>query len=142
MKWLLYFLTLALFLSLFTVCIAGGQTQSTTPSGIQYEDLVAGSGTVAAPSGVATIHFIIWIDNNGTKGKKLFSSYERGRPVAFKIGTDKVIQGWNEGVVGMQPGGKRLLHIPAHLAYGAKGAEDMVPPNTNLIYEIDLISVK
>lgn len=141
MKTLRFCLTLPLLFGLVNVCIADGQTR-TTDSGVQYQDLVVGDGAPAAPNDVATIHFIVWIDDNGAKGQTLISSYDRGKPVAFKIGTNKVIQGWNEGVTGMQPGGKRLLYIPAHLAYGAKGAEDMIPPNTNLIYEIELMGIK
>lgn len=141
MKTLRFFLTLPLILGLINVCIADGHTRS-TDSGVRYQDLVVGSGVPAAPNDVATIHFIVWIDDNGAKGQTLISSYDRGKPVAFKIGTDKVIQGWNDGVSGMKPGGKRLLYIPARLAYGARGAGEMIPPNTNLIYEIELISVK
>jgi FKBP-type peptidyl-prolyl cis-trans isomerase len=141
MKMLRFWLALPLLFGLINACIADGQTRS-TDSGVQYQDLVMGSGTPAAPNDVATIHFIVWIDVNGNKGQALFSSYDRGKPVAFKIGTDKVVQGWNDGVSGMQPGGKRLLFIPARLAYGARGAGEMIPPNTNLIYEIELIRIK
>ena len=110
--------------------------------GLTYRDLKVGSGAVAGTGKVAVIHFTGWIDNNGKKGEQFFSSREDGKPVAFKIGTDLVIEGWNRGVVGMQEGGKRRLMVPSALGYGAAGAADIVPPNADLIYDIELLEVR
>ena len=110
--------------------------------GLTYRDLKVGSGALAETGKIAVIHFTGWIDKNGKKGEKIYSSREGGKPVAFKIGTDMVVEGWNRGVVGMQEGGKRRLMIPAELGYGARGAADLVPPNANLIYDIELIEVR
>ena len=141
MKTLRFCLSLPLLFGLINVCIADGQIRS-TDSGVRYQDVVVGGGAPAAPNDVVSIHFILWVDDNGAKGQTLFNSHDRGKPVTFKIGTDKVIQSWNDGVPGMRPGGKRLLYIPARLAYGDAGAGEMIPPNTNLIYEIELIGLK
>jgi hypothetical protein len=76
--------------------------------------------------------------------KKLpfFNSRDQGEPISFKVGTDKVIEGWNIGVIGIQVGGKRRLLVPSKLAYGAEGAGQVIPPNAALIFEIELLEVK
>jgi FKBP-type peptidyl-prolyl cis-trans isomerase FkpA len=113
-----------------------------TEGGLTYRDLKVGSGAVAEIGKIAVIHFTGWIDKNGKRGEKFFSSHDQDKPVAFKIGTDMVIEGWNRGVVGMQEGGRRRLMVPAALGYGAGGAADIVPPNADLIYDIELIEVR
>jgi len=113
-----------------------------TEGGLTYRDLKVGSGAAAEIGKIAVIHFTGWIDNNGEKGEEFFSSHDQGKPVAFKIGTDMVIEGWNRGVVGMQEGGKRRLMVPSELGYGDRGAADIVPPNADLIYDIELVEVR
>ena len=110
--------------------------------GLTYRDLKVGSGAVAETGKIAVIHFTGWVDSNGKRGEKFFDSREDGKPVAFKIGADMVIEGWNLGVAGMQEGGRRRLMVPAKLGYGARGAADIVPPNADLIYDIELIEVR
>ena len=100
------------------------------------------SGRTAEIGKVAVIHFTAWFDVDGTKGKMIFDSRDRGEPVAFKIGTDGVIKGWNIGVAGMKTGGRRRLMVDSDMAYGAKGSGDAIPPHADLIYEIELIEVK
>jgi len=126
----------------FTALSCAADDLILTPSGLAYRDLEFGHGEIAEDGKIAVIHFTGWLDHNGTKGKQFIDSRERGKPLAFKIGTDRVMQGWNIGVVGMKPGGKRRLMIPAALAYGAEGVEDLVPPNAALIFDIELIEVK
>jgi FKBP-type peptidyl-prolyl cis-trans isomerase len=115
---------------------------SVAEGGLTYSDLKVGTGAVAETGKTAVIHFTGWIDDNGNKGEQFFNSRDEGKPVAFKIGTDMVIKGWNLGVVGMQEGGRRRLMVPSELGYGAKGAADIVPPNTDLIYDIELIEIR
>lgn len=105
-------------------------------------DLEAGIGSTAEVGKIVVIHFIGWLDENGEKGKRIFNSRDRGKPVSFKLGTDRVMQGWNIGVAGMKVGGKRRLFVPYELGYGEQGAEDVIPPNTNLIFDIELVGVK
>ena len=111
-------------------------------SGLKYQDLVVGTGATAEIGKVVVVHLSGWLDDNGRKGVKFFSSYDRGKPVSFKLGTAKVLQGWNEGVAGMKVGGRRRLMIPANLGYGAKGAGAIVPPDANLIFDIELLEIK
>ena len=113
-----------------------------TPGGIRYQDLQIGSGAPVGEGDVVTIHFTAWIDAEGAKGEMIFNSYDHSTPVTFKIGAEMVIEGWNDGVAGMLPGGTRLLHIPARYAYGEKGSGETIPPDTDLIYEVELIGVR
>jgi len=119
-----------------------GQAITVPGSALKYQDLEVGTGATAEVDRVVVVHLIGWLDDNGRKGKEFFSSYDRGKPVSFKLGAAKVLQGWNEGVAGMKVGGRRLLMVPANLGYGAKGAGDIVPPDANLIFEITLLDVK
>jgi peptidylprolyl isomerase len=114
----------------------------TTPAGARYRDLQPGSGEIAAPGDIATMHFTGWLDDNGRKGREFYNSRSQGTPVSFVIGTDRVMPGWNDGIIGMQPGGKRLLFLPPELAYGAKGVQDIVPPHASLILIIELLDLE
>jgi FKBP-type peptidyl-prolyl cis-trans isomerase len=111
-------------------------------SGIKYQDLKIGTGVIAEIGNIVVIHVIGWLDDNGQKGVKFIDSNERGKPISFKLGTEKVMQGWNLGVAGMKVGGKRILMIPSELGYGPKKAAEIVPPNTDLIFEFELLEVK
>jgi FKBP-type peptidyl-prolyl cis-trans isomerase len=121
-------------------CAAGGFT--TTASGVQYKDLKPGTGAPAEVGDVATLHFIGWLDDKGGKGREVYDTHSRGEPVSFVIGTNSVMQGWNEGVIGMKPGGKRLVKVPAELGYGSRGVQDVVPPNARLIFVIELMDLR
>jgi FKBP-type peptidyl-prolyl cis-trans isomerase len=109
----------------------------TTPSGLKYWELKKGSGAVAKAGDSVQVHYTGWL----TEGKKFDSSVDRGSPFAFKLGAGMVIKGWDEGVAGMKVGGKRQLHIPAELGYGARGAGDAIPPNADLIFDVELLGV-
>ena len=111
------------------------------PSGLEYKDLKVGSGPAAQTGSTVAIHFAGWVDKNGQRGKEIYNSRKEREPVSFVIGTEKVIQGWNEGTIGMQAGGTRMLRIPPALGYGAKAVEDVIPPNANLLFIIELLEV-
>jgi len=109
----------------------------TTPSGLKYWDLKKGTGAVAKAGDSVQVHYTGWL----TEGKKFDSSVDRGSPFVFKLGAGMVIKGWDEGVAGMKVGGKRQLHIPAELGYGARGAGDAIPPNAELIFDVELLGL-
>jgi len=115
----------------------------TTPSGLQYEDTVAGSGDTARSGQHVHVHYTGWLHDpsapNG-RGRKFDSSKDRGQPFSFSLGAGQVIGGWDEGVQGMQVGGTRVLLIPPQLGYGARGAGGVIPPNATLVFEVDLLS--
>ena len=115
----------------------------TTDSGLRYEDHVVGNGAVATAGKVVEVHYTGWLDaGGGKKGDKFDSSVDRGRPFSFPLGMRRVISGWDEGVAGMKVGGKRTLYIPANLGYGARGAGNVIPPNADLIFDVEVLAVK
>lgn len=132
-----------LVMALFFAAVSSAQKGFVlTAGGLRYRDIKIGSGEAAEAGKVAVIHFTAWLDDNGTKGRQIFNSREERQPVAFKIGAAEVIPGWNIGVAGMRAGGKRRLMVPAELGYGAGGSGEVIPPNADLIYDIELIEVR
>ena len=110
----------------------------TMPSGLKYQDLVVGGGAEAAAGKFVSVHYTGWLTN----GTKFDSSVDRGQPYEFALGTGAVIRGWDEGVAGMKVGGKRKLTIPPDLAYGAGGRPPVIPPNSTLVFDVELLGVK
>jgi len=118
------------------------QNLITTASGLQYIEQVVGSGNAAEVGNNVVVHYTGWLYSNGERGNKFDSSVDRGQTFSFPLGAGHVIKGWDEGVAGMKKGGKRTLFIPAALGYGARGAGDVIPPNSTLMFEIELIEIK
>jgi FKBP-type peptidyl-prolyl cis-trans isomerase FkpA len=114
----------------------------TTASGLQYTDHVIGDGDVAKKGDNVTVHYTGWIkEADGSKGLEFDTSRPPGRPITFRLGRNKVIKGWEEGIAGMRVGGKRTLFVPSSLAYGKRGAGHIVLPNQDLIFEVELIGL-
>ena len=109
-----------------------------TGTGLRYVDLAVGTGRSPAQGQTVTVHYTGWLTN----GTKFDSSVDRGSPFQFKIGVGEVISGWDEGVASMKVGGKRKLIIPSNLAYGARGAGGAIPPNSTLVFEVELLDVQ
>lgn len=110
----------------------------TTASGLQYQVLQPGSGAVATPGHMVSVHYTGWL----TDGTKFDSSVDRGEPFQFTLGAGQVIKGWDEGVSGMKVGEKRKLTIPSDLGYGARGAGGVIPPNATLVFDVELLGVQ
>ncbi|HKP84900.1 MAG TPA: FKBP-type peptidyl-prolyl cis-trans isomerase [Blastocatellia bacterium] len=110
----------------------------TTPSGLKYKDEVVGTGVSPQPGQRVTVHYTGRLEN----GTKFDSSVDRGQPLVFPIGVGRVIKGWDEGVMTMKVGGKRKLIIPPGLAYGAAGRPPVIPPNSTLIFDVELLGVQ
>lgn len=141
------FLTLAAFICSLTVIIAKpvmADTQTTkTASGLRYSDTVLGTGTEATKGKHVTVHYTGWLlGANDTHGAKFDSSVDHGSPFDFNLGAGQVIAGWDEGVQGMKVGGKRTLFIPSTLGYGARGAGGAIPPNADLVFDVELLKVQ
>ena len=103
---------------------------------LQVIDLEMGDGKAAVKGALITTQYRGWLED----GTEFDSSYSRGKPFQCVIGTGRVIKGWDQGIMGMQVGGKRKLLVPAHLAYGERSM-GAITPNSNLIFEIELLEV-
>lgn len=108
------------------------------PGGLKVEDMVVGTGAEAVAGATVSVHYT----GRLTDGKKFDSSFDRGEPFSFRLGAGYVIKGWDEGVVGMKVGGKRKLTIPPELGYGsADVGGGLIPPNSTLMFEVELLTV-
>ena len=101
------------------------------------EDLVVGTGAEATTGQKVRVHYTGWL----TDGKKFDSSVDRGQPFNFQLGRGQVIKGWDQGVAGMKVGGKRKLTVPPELGYGARGFPGAIPPNSTLVFEVELVGI-
>ena len=108
-----------------------------TDPDLKIETLKEGAGAEARAGSTVTVHYVGTL----TDGKKFDSSRDRGRGFSFKLGAGQVIKGWDQGVAGMKIGSVRKLTIPPHLAYGDKGFPGAIPPNSTLVFEVELLSV-
>jgi len=136
------FTTTIFLLVLAIAAFAQGQANmTTTKSGLKYIDQKVGTGDVAVKGATVEVHYTGWLYLNGKRGSKFDSSLDRNMPFDFKLGGRQVIPGWDEGVEGMKVGGKRELIIPPDLAYGAKAVGGVIPANSTLDFEVELLKV-
>lgn len=112
-------------------------TMVTMSDGLKIQDLKVGEGKEAKTGDTVTVNYLGTLEN----GTKFDSSYDRNQPFTTQIGVGAVIKGWDEGIPGMKIGGKRKLIIPAELGYGAQAA-GTIPPNSVLIFEVELLAIK
>jgi len=120
----------------FLASIAEKEGVVTLPSGLLYREVQAGEGTSPGLDNSVVVNY----RGNLIDGTEFDSSYERGKPAAFQV--KKVIKGWREALQLMKEGAKWELFIPPELAYGKRGRPNTIPPNSALVYEVELISVK
>ena len=104
---------------------------------LQIEDITVGDGKAAVKGALITTQYSGFLED----GTCFDSSYERGQPFQCVIGTGRVIKGWDQGLMGMRVGGKRKLFVPAHLADGERQIGAHITPNSNLVFEIELLEV-
>jgi FKBP-type peptidyl-prolyl cis-trans isomerase FkpA len=112
---------------------------------VEIIDRVLGKGKEATQGSKVLVHYTGWLHKPlapKQRGKKFDSSLDRGDPLEFQLGAGMVIKGWDQGVAGMKVGGKRTLIIPSTLAYGKRGAGGMIPPDADLIFDVELVNVK
>ena len=121
---------------------SNAQDTITTSSGLRYVDNAPGAGEAAKAGDKVVVHYTGWLYTDGEKGNKFDSSVDRNQTFDFPLGAGRVIGGWDEGVVGMRPGGKRTLIIPPALGYGASGAGGVIPPNATLMFDVELIEIR
>ena len=114
----------------------------TMASGIQFKDEVVGTGPEPHSGQTVVVQYTGWLDDGGKPGKKFDSSRDRGKPFTFVLNGHQVISGWDIGVATMHVGGRRTLVIPPAFAYGSRGAGGVIPPNSTLIFDIELLEVR
>lgn len=112
-----------------------------TATGLEYDIITEGKGETPTKGKPVTVHYTGWLNEKGEKGKKFDSSVDRKQPFSFTLGAGQVIKGWDEGVASMRVGEIRRLFIPSNLGYGARGAGGVIPPNADLIFDVELLKV-
>ncbi|MDB9457519.1 FKBP-type peptidyl-prolyl cis-trans isomerase, partial [Dolichospermum circinale CS-545/17] len=110
----------------------------TTPSGLKYVELEEGTGATPQTGQTVVVHYTGTLED----GTKFDSSRDRNQPFSFKIGVGQVIKGWDEGLSTMKVGGRRQLIIPSELGYGARGAGNVIPPHSTLLFDVELLAIK
>lgn len=108
------------------------------PVELVIEDLVVGDGDEAVPGSPVSVHYV---GVDWATGEQFDASWDRGQPFVFGLGAGQVIAGWDQGVAGMQVGGRRVLTIPPDLAYGDRAVGDVIAPNATLVFVVDLLEV-
>ena len=107
------------------------------PTDLQITDIWEGDGKVASAGDTVRVHYV---GVAYSTGEEFDASWNRGEPLDFRLGVGQVIAGWDQGIQGMKVGGRRKLVIPAHLAYGDRGAGDRIKPGETLIFVCDLVA--
>src|ERR1700738_1420017 len=126
-------------------CSANTQESTGPTAQLPLTELKPGTGPAIKAGQTAVVHYTGWLyveDAPDHKGKKFDSSLDRNDPFSFPVGGGQVIQGWDQGVAGMQAVGQRRLVIPAELGYGARGAGGVIPPNATLLFDVELLSIR
>lgn len=142
-----------LLLSLTTVACGGGAPAATSSdaaapadvNALDKKDVTVGTGAEARAGMMVAVHYTGWLytpSAPNSRGNKFDSSKDRGQPFEFQLGKGDVIAGWDEGVAGMKVGGTRVLTIPSSMGYGPRGAGADIPPNSGLVFEVELLGVK
>jgi peptidylprolyl isomerase len=115
---------------------------TTTPSGLQYVDMRPGRGKQPSVGQTCSVLYRGWLYNDKQRGALFDSAQNPRQPFRFQVGTGQVIPGWDEGIMTMKAGGKRVLIVPPALGYGDKGAGSAIPPGSTLLFEVELLSFK
>lgn len=119
-------------------------TFTKTESGLRIAEVQPGKGPGAAKGQTLGMLYRGWIYDTavGRQGKLFDSNLDRKKPLVFKLGEGRVIKGWDEGLLGIRKGAKRILIIPPELAYGEQGAGDVIPPGATLLFEVEAVSLE
>ena len=126
-------------LGALAVTATSANAQSAMTTGFVVETIKAGTGPTPQPGQICVMHYT---GKLAADGSKFDSSRDRGKPFEFKLGVGQVIRGWDEGVAQMKVGGHYLLKIRSDYGYGARGAGGIIPPNADLIFDVELLAVK
>ena len=137
-------LRLGAILSVLLLAACGGPPPYTggDVADLQRNDVTTGTGEPAVAGDEVSVHYTGWLYDQSApdkRGEKFDSSHDRGQPLVFRLGTGRVIRGWDEALGQMKKGEKRTLIIPPELAYGERGAGGVIPPNAWLVFYVELV---
>jgi len=118
--------------------VAVDESWTTTASGLTFMDIAVGNGETPTPGSVVKVEYTGWLESSGT----MFDSSSGRAPIAFSVGSGRVIPGWDEGILSMRVGGKRRLSIPPELGYGDEGAGESIPGGSQLQFECELVGIE
>lgn len=143
----LFILSIALIALFFLSQPAYAVQENTAEAGLQFEkiDRKVGEGEEADVGKTVNVHYTGWLYDEtapDNKGRKFDSSHDRNAHFSFMLGAGKVIKGWDHGVRGMKVGGERTLIIPPAMAYGARGVGKIIPPDSTLIFDVELVGIQ
>ncbi len=127
------------------LAVASQEAAVSDSTQLQKIDTKVGNGEEAVIGKTVNVHYSGWVYDEQApdkKGKKFDSSYDRKEHFSFLLGAGRVIKGWDKGVLGMKVGGQRTLIIPPSMAYGERGAGNVIPPNATLLFEVELMGLK
>ena len=113
--------------------------QDPVPTELRIVDMIQGTGKEATPGATVSCHYV-GVTYSG--GEEFDASWNRGEPLDFTVGVGQVIQGWDQGLLGMKVGGRRRLEIPSEMAYGKRGAGAQIGPDEALIFVVDLLDAR
>ncbi len=139
--------SLAFFSMSYAIEIVKGDRKDMEQETTEFivNDIEVGEGRAAEKGLSVTVHYTGWLynlTNKDGKGKKFDSSHDRREAFSFVLGMGQVIKGWDEGVKSMKIGGKRVIIIPSDMGYGTRGAGNVIPPNADLIFEVELLGIE
>ena len=134
------------FTNSFSIEITTGDTKKMEDKiqELVIQDTKVGEGRVAEKGLTISVHYTGWLldaTKNDKKGQKFDSSLDRREPFTFVLGVGQVIKGWDDGFDGMKIGGSRTILIPSEMGYGSRGAAGAIPPNADLIFEVELLEI-
>ncbi len=137
LAFLAYLLFPGYIMNLFNPSSDNNSDTSIPQTGVKTEDVIAGNGSMAQKGDTLTVHYVGTLPD----GKVFDSSRDRNTPFSFTLGVGQVIRGWDEGFTDMKVGGRRVLIVAPDYGYGEQGA-GTIPPNSTLIFEVELLDVK
>ncbi len=136
--------TIFVLATLLTACGGGDMPVASAPTSLQITDTAVGTGATAAAGNTVTVNYTGWLYNASAanlRGTQFDTSVGK-QAFSFKLGVGQVIAGWDQGVAGMKVGGTRTLIIPSSLGYGSAGVGNTIPPNTALVFTVDMLTVQ
>lgn len=114
----------------------------TSDSGLKYVVTKAGTGAKPNPGDFVKAHYTGWLNGFGEDGVVFDSSRDRGKPFSFRVGKGQVIKAWDEALLNMKIGERRRITVPPELGYGSRGAGNVIPPNSTLYFDVELLGVQ